>query len=232
MLSMRMRVWVEKVMLVRHLRTLDPSTLARRIYEEQKEKKWPGLVKETEVICQNLGMNNCNEDNLEQIGTRAYRKKLIEKCKEKDQAELRKMAEGKVKCDRIMTESYGRKEYLSTNVLRTARQIFLSRTKMHQFAANYPKDKRFARSNWMCRCKTEKEEETHLRSGKCAIYGDLKDKYPNLEDDNQLAKFFSSVLDRRTRLEEQDKQTTDALVVGTTPSIVARHSGVPPVAIL
>ena len=38
-LSMRMRVWIEKVMLVRHLRSLDTSSLARRIYEEQKEKK-------------------------------------------------------------------------------------------------------------------------------------------------------------------------------------------------
>ena len=47
MLSMRMRVWIGKVMFVRHLRGLDPTALARQIYEEQKEHKWPGLVKLT-----------------------------------------------------------------------------------------------------------------------------------------------------------------------------------------
>ena len=46
------------------------------------------------------------------------------------------------------------------------------------------------------------------------MYGDLKDKYPNLDDDNQLAMFFSTVLERRTKLEEQEKRTEDALVEG------------------
>ena len=43
LLSMRMRIWVEKLMLVRHVRGLDISTIARRVYEEQKLQKWPGL---------------------------------------------------------------------------------------------------------------------------------------------------------------------------------------------
>ena len=58
------------------------------------------------------------------------------------------------------------------------------------------------------------ESKTHLRSGQCEVYGDLKDKYPNLDDDNQLAMFFSTVLERRTKLEEQEKRTEDALVEG------------------
>ena len=211
---MHMRVWIEKVMFVRHLRGLDPTALARQIYEEQKEQKWPGLVKETTVICQKLGIENCNEDDLDQVGAKTYRKKLVQKCKEKDEVELRKLAQGKTKCNKIMSESYGRKPYLSSNVLRKARLLFQTRTRMLQFASNYPKDRKFLKSNWLCRCKKEIESETHLRSGQCEVYGDLKDKYPNLDDDNQLAMFFSTVLERRTKLEEQEKRTEDALVEG------------------
>ena len=201
-------------MLVRHLRGLDPTALARQIYEEQKEQKWPGLVKETTLICQKLGIENCNEDDLEQVGTKTYRKKLVQKCKEKDEIELRKMAQGKIKCDKIMSESYGKKPYLSSNVLRKARLLFKTRTRMLPFASNYPKDRKFSKSNWLCRCTKENESESHLKSGQCEVYGDLKDKYTNLDDDNQLAMFFEDVLERRTTLEEDEKRTEDARVEG------------------
>jgi hypothetical protein len=36
MLSMELRVWVEKLMLVLHIRNLGEGTLARIVYEEQK----------------------------------------------------------------------------------------------------------------------------------------------------------------------------------------------------
>ena len=111
-----------------------------------------------------------------------------------------------------MSESYGKKPYLSSNVLKKARLLFQTRTRMLQFASNYPKDIRFARTNWLCRCLKESESEAHFKSGQCEVYGELKDKYPNLQDDNQLAMFFSAVLERRTKLEEKDKRTEDALV--------------------
>ena len=61
LLSMRMRVWVEKMMLVRHIRSLGINTIARRVYEEQKMQKWPGLIRETAAICKMLKLDDCNE---------------------------------------------------------------------------------------------------------------------------------------------------------------------------
>ena len=58
MLDMGLHVWREKVMLMLHLRGLGEETLARQAYEEQKNNKWPGLVKETEDICDKLGVEN------------------------------------------------------------------------------------------------------------------------------------------------------------------------------
>ena len=214
MLSMRMRVWVEKIMLVRHLRSLDPSTLARRIYEEQKVNKWPGLVKETMEICNEIEIADCNEDDLWKQGTKQFRKYLIDKCKVKDEKELRKLAEGKTKCDKIMAEGFGRKLYMSENILSKVRQMFYTRVKMQLFAENYKNDNRFKKTNWRCRCGLENESESHLTKGKCPIYEDLRQNYLNLDDDTQRTSFFNAVLERRGTLMEEDKRTQDTLVAG------------------
>ena len=52
---------------------------------------------------------------------------------------------------------------------------------------------------------SRKEEEQHLLSGNCEVYGDIKAAYPNLSDDEQLVKFFNEVLAMRDKLEEEDK---------------------------
>ena len=77
---------------------------------------------------------------------------------------------------------------------------------MLPFAGNYAKDKRFARSNWLCKCGEVKEEESHLLSGNCEVYGDIRGNYSNLNDDKQLVDFFNEVLSRRDELEEKEKK--------------------------
>ena len=84
LMSMALRVWLEKVLMVRHLRGLDADSLARRVYEEQRERAWPGLARETADICQKLGIPDCNSENILAIGNREYRKIIIEKCKDLD----------------------------------------------------------------------------------------------------------------------------------------------------
>ena len=65
--------------------------------------------------------------------------------------------------------------------------------------------KRFARTEWLCRCGFAKEEEQHLLSGNCEVYGEIRAGYSNFNDDEQLVKFFNEVLDMRDKLEEEDK---------------------------
>ena len=205
-LSMRMRVWIEKLMLVRHLKNLDTTSLARKIYEEQKANNWPGLVKETTLICQKLNIANINEDNVCNMSAKSYRKHITLKCREKDENELRASADGKIKCEKVFSEKYGKKQYLSENLLCNVRKMFHTRVKMQPFAGNYPKDKRFMKTNGLCRCMLHKEEETHLTKGQCTVYEDLRANYTDLEDDKQLTKFFSAVLERRSRLEDKDAE--------------------------
>ena len=76
---------------------------------------------------------------------------------------------------------------------------------MMAFAGNFSKDKRFARSEWLCKCGDSKEEESHLMSGNCRVYGEIRRNYSDLSDDKQLVDFFNEVLSRRDELEEKEK---------------------------
>ena len=90
--------------------------------------------------------------------------------------------EGKVKCERIFEEEYGRKDYIENNNIETVRDKYKARFAMFPFAGNFSNDRRFARTEWLCRCKREKEEESHLLSGNCEVYGDIH----NIRDTDTL----------------------------------------------
>ena len=153
-------------MLVRHIRGMDQNTLARQTYEEQKLNNWTGLAQETKKICQELGIEDCNESPVS-MSSRHYRQMLIEKCRDKDKERLRELAAGKEKCDKIMTEEYGKKKYMTEENIEGVRQLFYMRVRMQPFAGSYSKDKRFMKSNWLCKCGDEQEKESHILSG-CA----------------------------------------------------------------
>ena len=71
---MVLRIYREKILLVRHIRNLDSTTIARQVYEEQQIQKWPGLAMETSKICFELGIEDCNTTHLSK---EAYSKILI-----------------------------------------------------------------------------------------------------------------------------------------------------------
>ena len=60
-LGMKHRLWKEKLLYVIQLKRLSETSLAKEIYEEQKEQGWPGLAKEVSEICQKVGLDNVNE---------------------------------------------------------------------------------------------------------------------------------------------------------------------------
>jgi hypothetical protein len=53
-MDMGLRVKIEQIKLVIHIRSLGAETLARMVYDEQKVNGWPGLPKETAKACEEL----------------------------------------------------------------------------------------------------------------------------------------------------------------------------------
>ena len=201
-------------MFVIHIRSLDEETIARRIYEEQKEKLLPGLVEETRIICQDLEVEDCNTTRLSYT---AYRTLVTKACHITNEKRLRRQASG-VKCERMLTESYGRKAYIQDRTISEARNWFRTRFFLQPFAGNYSKDKRYAKTNWLCRCKGAKEEESHIMSGHCEVYGDLQSQFGDLGEDKNLVRFFQAVLDRREGLEEEDRLRQSSTAVDVARS--------------
>ena len=75
-------------------------------------------------------------------------------------------------------------------------------TSQQFFAGNYSHDRRFEKSDWLCFCKEAREDESHLTSGQCKVYGDLCENFTDLTDDESLVQFFIDVLARRDMLEK------------------------------
>ena len=202
-MDMGLLVWIEKVMLILHIRNLEDGAIAKRIYEEQKEKNWPGLVAETEQICKELKIESVNKTNQSK---KNYRKIVTEACHKLNEERLRKEAENKVKCQRIMKEPYGRKKYIDGKIIQKVREQFRTRVGLQAFAGNYSHDKRFSKTQWKCRCENSIESEVHLLEGQCPVYGNLRDKYDDLENDENLIKLFNEILAMRKTLEEEEME--------------------------
>ena len=194
---MSLRIWKEKVLLILYIRNLDITTLARKVYDEQKNQKWTGLAEETRNICEKLSIEDCN---ITQISKANYIKILNQALHDKNEKNLRILATGK--CERFTSEQYGKKEYMSKKNIFEVRTQYRSRFGLLAFAGNYQHDKRFAQSNWLCRCGEAREDESHLRSGKCKVYGDIVERFSDLSQDESLVQFFAAVLERRDQLDD------------------------------
>ena len=95
---------------------------------------------------------------------------------------------------------------MKTQNIAETREWFKTCFGLQPFAGNYSHDRRFAKSDWLCRCKTVREEEGYITSGNCEVYGDLKSQFGDLDEDRNLVDFFRAVLDRRNDLEEEDRR--------------------------
>ena len=150
--------------------------------------------------------------------------------KVKNKELIEKQAEGKEKCARIEKECYGKKSYLSEAKICDVRDWFKTRFGLQPFAGNFSHDRRFARTGWLCKCGTARELEDHIRSGSCPVYGDIRTKYGDLEDDSSLVAFYREVLARREELEEEEEEETMAanapLLHASPPARGASQSGV------
>ena len=69
----------------------------------------------------------------------------------------------------------------------------------------------------MCQCLKTVEEEDHIVSGQCEVYGDLRSQFGDLQQDKNLVQYFQAVLDRKDILEEVDRmQQSSTAAVGAS----------------
>ena len=66
-----------------------------------------------------------------------------------------------------------------------------------------------------------KENEAHLTTGTCPIYDDIWQGRGNLKNDEDLVKFFSAVLERRSLLDRLEEEEREAPSLGSGDSNTA-----------
>ena len=221
LLDMGLRVWVEKTMLVLHIRSLDKESLASRIYYKQMEENWTGLVDETKQICIELGIEDCNTTSMSRTN---YRAVVTTACHRLNEERLRCQA-SVVKCGRIANEEYGKKSYVSNQNIEASRKWFRTRFGLQDFAGNYSHNRKFAKSDWLCRCKTDREEEGHIIRGQCSVYEDLRPQFGDLSEDSNLVEYFQAVLDRREDLENEDRKRQSSTAAVAASSVPVSRTG-------
>ena len=126
------------------------------------------MAEETAKICLKLGIEDVNLTNKDK---NTYLNLFLKACHKSNEEKLRNLATGK--CLRISEETYQKREYILYKNIFSARQHYRSRWGMQPFAGNYSHDNRYSKSDWLCLCKESREEESHLLSGECTVYGDL-----------------------------------------------------------
>ena len=122
---------------------------------------------EVQEISKELDIDDVNTTNLSKT---AFRKTVTEACHQLNEARLREEMAGKTKCEKILADGYNRKEYFEKTVPGQVRQFFSMRTSMLAIAGNFSRDRRFERTDWLCRC-GQREEQEHLRRH-CPMYDD------------------------------------------------------------
>ena len=200
-LTMARRIWREKLCLCLHVARLDEDTLANKIWKEQQLYNWPGLAKECKEIAEQLGVENVNDTNL---SASLYRKTVTEACHSYDADMLKEDMKDKVKCAQILSDGYGRKEYVAKSLPGEVREFFSTRVSMLPLAGNFSRDNRFRRTGWLCLC-GEREEQEHVRLH-CNKYKDIREKYDDLTSDDNLVNFYREVLLRRDKVREQEEK--------------------------
>jgi hypothetical protein len=202
---MELRVWLAKVMMILHIRGLQEDSLARQVWKEQRLMAWPGLALECDVIAEKLSIENANET---QMSKKEYRAHVTEACHAENERRLREDMRGKEKCSRIEQDSYGRKDYFCCKTPSQTREMFATQVFMQPWAGNFSNDRRFARTGWMCRCGGSVELQEHVVTT-CPMYHDLREKFGDMEEDENLAFFFKEALARRDSYDKEQKEKKD-----------------------
>ena len=193
--STLLRVWQQKILLVLHIRSLEDTSLAKMMYEEQVSNNWPGLAKETVELCKKLEIEDVNTTSKTKS---AYAKELGRTCLAMEDAMMKTECVNMQKMNKISAEDWGLKEYVKSGSLWSVRKTWEARSFMLHVAGNYSHNRKYEPTDWQCQACTlqVREDQDHL--GRCQGYADLRQGL-DLSTDEDLVEFFRQVMARRER---------------------------------
>ena len=167
------------------------------MYEQQVKLNFEGLSSDVTKLCDLIGLEDAN---ITEKGKKEYANLVKKACREYDEKmmknDMERMKESKMK--RMWKDDLRMKDYVRTGTLYSVRKTWEARSYMLRVAGNFPNQKKYQRTGWLCQaCDLRvREDQDHLTS--CKGYADLRDG-KDLDHDSELVDFFRGVMERREK---------------------------------
>ena len=200
-LAMKYRIWIEKVMMIFHIRGLEEKAMAKKVWTEQWEQGWPGLAMEVSNICEVLAIPDINIIRMSDYSKKMIRNLTREACRSKDEECMRSEMDGLVKCDSIKIDEFKLQDYFVKLNLYESRDMFAIKCNMNKLRGNYRNGGQS--KDLVCvGCKMNSEVNSHVME--CREYEEERSGL-DMSDDRGIVEYFRRVMDKRRKTMDRDK---------------------------
>ena len=197
------RILKMKLLMAHHLTTLEPKSLANKIWRKEMVSNIDGLYSEVKDALNsfNLTMNDMKESSKTE-----WKLLIRKKIEWKNEEDLKIMLKRykKVDVDSITKEKYGKKEYMNTLSYDQAVMYFKLRAKVcNTIKTHFKNNKEFEEDIYSCwDCSSSiLDTSSHLKN--CFHYEECKESL-DLERTDHLVTFFQRVIKKREDEEESE----------------------------
>ena len=195
---MQVRINKSKLSLLHHIKNLDNSSLAKQIFDEQKNGGWPGLVAEGVQISRDWNIPDISEPDI-QISKLEWKNVVKKEAKNQNSKLLSDMIKKSSKLEEIKDEEYCEKKYLTEMNMHDARIHFSLRSRMFKCKMNFLNTPQFRAEMWRCdSCQSCIDSQSHILY--CPAYQQLREG-KTLTSDQYIVTDFKEVLEIRMKLD-------------------------------
>ena len=175
--------------------------MANTIWTEQRKNGWPGLSQEVTEICGKLEIEDANTLEMENVGKKMMRSKVIAAAKEVNEKEVK--SKMRTKCEDMKDEEIKLQDYFDNLTLYEARECFKIRSNMNKIRGNYKNMATNKQAGWRCvGCNLEVELNSHVMI--CGAYEDDRSDL-EMNTDKGIVEFFRRVMKKRmTIMDDED----------------------------
>ena len=196
LLKMKYRLYKKSLNFLKHLHSLDDSTLAKQILSEMINNDWQGLYKDVQSACQELNVSHTLFDP--EVSKYKFKKYVKSVCRTQNDAELYSEIKEYKKMKAIQDEICKGNKYFFQENLYNARVIFRFRVELTESKMNFKNKYEYKCEKYMCdSCQSEIDENTHVLF--CHSYKNLRDGL-DMNNDRDLAQYLQKVMNIRMKL--------------------------------
>ena len=193
---------LQKLLLLHHLISLPNDSLAKEVVLQQREESLGGLLQESDYYLEQLDIKS---DPVSFSKTQ-WAKLVKSRIHSKNKSDILKQISSykKFNKDKLVTENYGMKPYISSMSIADARTFFSSRSMMLSTVQyNFKNHPEYKANAYKCKC-GDLDTQSNLLT--CKLYSHLREGLDLSNSDKDLVRYYQLVIQDRQQEKEQRQQ--------------------------